>query len=86
MNPEKFRKIRNELGLKQDELAEILCVSQPAVISHYEAGFRTPSKMLQVVMSILESLSEKKRKEFIDLIKSHSQKLGHQVRKASRGK
>lgn len=84
MSPNRFREIRTELNLKQEELAEILCVSHPMVISHYETGFRKPSKLIQVVMSILSSLPKKKRDEFIELIRDHVNVLSAHAVKGSR--
>lgn len=86
MTPNQFKKIRTELALKQEELAEILCVSHQMIISHYETGFRRPSKLIQVIMSILESLPEKKRKEWLELIKIHANRLTLQKRRGLHGK
>lgn len=86
MKPSRFKEIRAELGLKQEELAEILCVSQPMVISHYETGFRKPSKLIQVIMSILGSLPDKKRKQWLDLIKIHISRVDSQDRRGPHGK
>ncbi len=86
MTPSQFKKIRTELDLKQEELAEILCVSHQMVISHYETGFRKPSKLIQVIMSILESLPEKKRKEWLELIKAHTNRVTIQSRRGTHGK
>lgn len=86
MTPAKFRNIRLELGLNQKELAEILCVSQPMVVSHYETGFRKPSKLIQVVMSILEALPEKKRRELLDLIRNQIKRVDSPVKKIPHGK
>lgn len=86
MKPSRFKEIRVALDLTQQELAEILCVSRPMVISHYETGFRNPSKLIQVVMSILEYLPEKKKKEFLDLVKDHIKKVDSPSRRGSHGK
>jgi transcriptional regulator with XRE-family HTH domain len=86
MKPSRFQEIRLSIGLTQQELAEILCVSHPMVISHYETGFRNPSKLIQVVMSILESLPEKKKKEFLDLVKDHIKKVDSPSGRGSHGK
>ncbi len=86
MKPSRFKEIRVELNLTQQELAEILCVSRAMVISHYETGFRKPSKLIQVIMSILGSLPEKKKKEWIDLIKANISRVDLQNRRGSHGK
>jgi len=86
MTPSHFRAIRLELGLKQEEMAEILCVSHSMVIGHYESGFRKPSKLIQVIMSILESLPKKRRMEFLNLVRRHIKSLDSPGRKASHGK
>lgn len=39
---EKLKKIRNDLGLSQWDLANLLCVKQ-STLSNYETGKRSPS-------------------------------------------
>ena len=85
MSPEQFKEIRHKLGFKQQELAEILGVSQQMVIGHYETGFRNPSKLIQVVMSILGALPEKKREDFIALLKAHAKHVEKPKRGGARG-
>ena len=86
MSPAQFKKIRSALQMNQREMAELLGVSSEMVIGHYETGFRNPGKLIQVVMSILGSLSETKRKDFIALLKTHSKKVESPGRRSGNGK
>ncbi len=75
MSPEEFKKIRVSLGLTQEELAEILGVAGKNPISRYELGERSPSLLMQTVMSILDSQSEKEALAFIELLRKHMKKV-----------
>jgi DNA-binding transcriptional regulator YiaG len=85
MTPGQFKEIRGTLGLRQQELAEILGVSDQMVVGHYETGFRRPGKLIQIVMSILGSLPEKRREEFIKLLKAHGKRIEAPIRGGKRG-
>ncbi len=75
MSPAKFKEIREKLGLTQEELSIILGVSTYKPISHYETGFRTPSLLVQAVMSYFDSLSIKEAMTFIEDIRHHMAKV-----------
>lgn len=75
MSPTKFKEIRERLGLTQEELAELFGLSGKAPISHYEIGFRTPSPLTAAMMSLLDSLSERKSAELIELLSEHMKKV-----------
>ncbi len=84
MSPEEFKKIRVRLDLTQEELAEILGVAGKNPVSRYELGERNPSSLMQAVMSILDSQSEKEALVFIELIRKHMKKiLGAKKRKTN---
>lgn len=72
MNGSKFKAIRERLGLSQDELAVLLCLSGKQAVSNIETGFRNPGKLSAVLMLVFESLSETKFKELKSLILKHS--------------
>jgi transcriptional regulator with XRE-family HTH domain len=82
VSPEKFKEIRVKLGLTQKELADIFGIAKLSV-SQYETGFRSPSIVIMAMMSLLNSLSEKKAKELLVLIEEHS-KLVHKKLKRSK--
>lgn len=80
MSPDKFKAIREKLGLTQTELAEIFGFAGRQPISHIETGFRTPSFIYQTLMSILDSLPEKKAMELIELLSEHMKKVKRQAK------
>ena len=69
MKPDRFREIREGLMLTQDEIAEVLGVADKTVISRYEAGNRSPSKLMASVMEILISLPSKDSQRLMGLLK-----------------
>lgn len=63
MKGAEFKAIREQLGLTQDELAEVLCLSGKTAVSNIETGFRNPSKLAAVVLLHLDILSKTKSRE-----------------------
>ena len=63
-----FKTIREELGLTQEELSEILCLSGKKVVSNIEREVRNPSLLTVVLMRLLAGLSQKKSKELQSLL------------------
>jgi transcriptional regulator with XRE-family HTH domain len=82
MTSAKFKEIREQLGLTQEELAKLLGLAGKKSISHLETDFRTPSPLIAAFMSYLGSLSERKAQEFVDEFQRHMAK----VQKAGRNK
>ena len=74
MNGLEFKKIRENLGLNQEELSEVLCLSGKKVISNIERDVRNPSLLTIVLMHLLSSLPQGKSKEFQKLILSFREK------------
>jgi transcriptional regulator with XRE-family HTH domain len=75
MNSAKFKSIREKLGLTQEELSDMLGLSGRKPISHFETGFRKPSPLIQAIMSLLDSLSERKAAELVELFNDHMKKI-----------
>lgn len=75
MSPEKFKSVREKLGLTQQELSDVLGLSGQRPISHFETGFRTPSLLTQALMTILNGLSERKAADLLELFREHMAKL-----------
>ena len=69
-----FKTIREELGLTQEELSEILCLSGKKVVSNIEREVRNPSLLTVVLMRLLAGLSQKKSKELQSLLISYYHK------------
>ena len=78
MSPKKFKAIREKLNLTQGELASLFGFSGRQVISHIETGFRPASFIYQTLMSVLDSLPEKKAMELIELLLEHMAKIKRQ--------
>ena len=74
MTSDKFKEIRNRLGLTQVELAALLGLSGKGPISHFETGFRTPSPLIIALMSYLGSLSERNAQDFVNEFQRHMNK------------
>lgn len=68
MSPARFKEIRENMGLTQTDLSEIFGLSGRLPITHYETGFRKPSKLITALMEIFAHLPEKKSVELRDLL------------------
>ena len=68
MSPTRFKEIRESMGLTQTDLSEIFGLSGRLPITHYETGFRRPSKLIAALMELFNQLPEKKSAELRDLI------------------
>jgi len=75
VNPSKFKEIREGLGFTQAELADLFGLSGKMPISHFETGFRRPSPLIAAVMSLLDSLPERKARELIEQLQEHMKKV-----------
>ena len=64
MKGHEFKKLRNKLGLTQDELAQILGLASKQVVSNIESELRNPSKLVAVILKYLNTLSEKEAEVF----------------------
>lgn len=75
MSPSKFKAIRENLGLNQDELAQVLGLSGKTAVSNIETGVRNPNKLAMAVMEILNESSPRRAKELIELLKTNVARL-----------
>lgn len=83
MKGTEFKKIREQLDLTQEELAEVLCLSSKTAISNIETGFRNPSLLTTVLMRLLSDLPLKRSKELQNLLSSfHRKETDHKGRKS----
>lgn len=64
MKGSEFKKLRNKLGLTQEELAQILGLASKHVVSNIENELRNPSKLVAVILKHLSTLSEKEAEVF----------------------
>ncbi len=75
MSPKRFKEIRLELDLTQDEAALILGVRDKTTISRYENGSRRPSVLMSATWEILVELPRKDSQRLIELLKKRVAKL-----------
>lgn len=78
MSSSRFKEIREQLGLTQEELSEVLGLSGKKAVSNIETGNRNPSTLAIAVMEILNELP---RKESLKLM----QRLKKYVAKSNKG-
>lgn len=74
MSPDRIKKMRNDLELTQESLAEALGVAK-LTISQYETGYRRPNKTVLILFVILESFSKKKALDLINEFRKISQRI-----------
>lgn len=74
MNGIEFKTIREQLGLTQEELSDVLCLSGKKVVSNIERGVRNPSLLAVVIMRLLSDLPKKRSKELQNLLMSFQKK------------
>jgi transcriptional regulator with XRE-family HTH domain len=75
VSPKRFKEIRLELDLTQDEAALILGVRDKTTISRYENGSRRPSVLMSATWEILVELPRKDSQRLIELLKKRVAKL-----------
>lgn len=74
MSPARFKKIRESLGLTQEELASTLGFSGKVSISNIETGFRKPSILVATIMEVLNELPARRASELIASMQGHAKK------------
>lgn len=78
-----FKAIREQLGLTQEELAEVLCLSGKTAVSNIETGFRNPSKLASVVLWHLDKLPKTKSKELQTQLKGLAKRFEMETKRKS---
>ncbi|HEY8269831.1 MAG TPA: hypothetical protein VIG33_03020 [Pseudobdellovibrionaceae bacterium] len=68
MSPKRFKDIRVSTGLTQDAFGKYLGLAKLSV-SQFETGFRKPGKQLVLLMSYIELLNDRKRHEFLKVLR-----------------
>lgn len=72
MSPDEIKQMRlGHLKVTQENLAEAIGVTR-LVLSHYETGFRRPGATVRIIFRTLESLSQKKSHDLLELFRKHS--------------
>ena len=74
MTGSEFKAIRDELGLTQGQLAEVVCLSGNQAVCNIETGVRNPGRLLAAIMQAFVELPEKRSKELRELLISISRK------------
>jgi len=68
MTGKEFKEIREQLGLSQEQLSTILCLSGFKAVSNIETGFRNPSRLMAALMQVFIALPEKRSLELRDML------------------
>lgn len=71
MNPKRFKEIRQQLGLTQEEMSQLLGVADKTVINRYEAGSRSPSKLAEAILEMLSEMTGKEAQVFMERLLSY---------------
>ena len=74
MESSEVKRIRNKLGLTQEEVAEIFGFSGPGSVGNIEIGYRTPNRLFARMLRLLDSLSPKKADELLNQLRKHGNK------------
>lgn len=74
MSSPRFKKLREQLELTQEELAEVLGLSGKQAISNIETGVRNPSKLSMAILEILNELPKKEALKLIELLRKQNAK------------
>lgn len=85
MKGAEFKAIRECLGLTQDEMAEVLCLSGKRVVSNIECDVRKPSKLTAVIMMYLDRLPRLRSKEFQKHLKALNEEYDKPARRKPNG-
>lgn len=75
MKGREFKAVRERLGLSQNELAQLLCLSGKKAVSNIETEFRNASKLTVVLMMLFDELTQKEFKDLRSLILRNSEKV-----------
>lgn len=71
MTADEVKRIREDLGLNRDELAQLLCLSGYRAMMNIETDFRRPNKLAIRLLRYLDSLSRSKARAFIEEFSRH---------------
>ena len=74
MQVKEFKRIRMKFGMTQDDFAELLGLAGKKTVSSIETGFRNPSQLTGIILRVLDSLSERRAKELIELMQEQGKK------------
>lgn len=74
MKAEEIKRIREDLDLSRDGLAELLCLSGYQAMMNIETDFRRPSKLAIRLLRYLDSLPKAKALAFIEELKRYEPK------------
>lgn len=67
MSPQQMKRIRESLGLTQNEFAACLGLTQKTV-SQYEMGFRVPGPTVKVIVKTLDVVSLTQAKKLLEIM------------------
>lgn len=74
MKGREFKEIRDQLGLTQEELSQVLCLSGKQSVGNIETDFRKPGKLIAVLMRAFVELPKRQSEELRKLLVSLARK------------
>ncbi len=74
MQGKEVRLIREKLGLRVEEFADLLCLAGYQSVMNIESDFRKPSKLAIRLLRYLDDQQKKKALEFIEEFKDYESK------------
>jgi DNA-binding transcriptional regulator YiaG len=66
-------KLRERLGVSQDELARVLGLAGRHVVYRWEAGSRIPGETIRRLVCLLNDLSEREMRQWVGRLKSYGE-------------
>lgn len=75
MSPAEIKSTRERLGLTQESMAEAFGIAK-LTMSQYETGFRQPGPTALILLMVVDSLSNKKALELIELFRKAAKRFG----------
>ncbi len=84
MEPKKLVAIRKRWKLTQAQMAKLMAVSSPLVVSQWENGYRNPSGIMKKIYFLLEKLPQDEGEKLVGWLQSV--KLGAVERRKLAGK
>lgn len=85
MKGQEFQRIRNDLGLTQAELAQVLGFSSKQAVCNVETDFRHPSSLVAALMLLFDELPVAKAQSLVRRLKE-LQLVAKKMQKRSHGK
>ena len=73
-----IKRIRNKLGLTQEEFAELFGLAGKNTVSNIETGFRNPNPTITLMLGLLDKLPRKRSIELLKQMIAHARREQNQ--------